>query len=169
MVKPKKLIGKSDYILDEVVISSNLKTDEERRSKEMSNRTSYGSAFRRFDVENQISTRSTALDIFYSVPGIEVYRDSIYIRNAPNTIPLILYDEIITNTITEQQWERADNTLDFLNIFIALSYDFQHNNPLIYHIADGKKIKKYGFKQIINDKIINPIPIFDFMVFSVRN
>lgn len=88
------LIRESDYVLDEVTISGKLKRDYEKRKNEMDERTSYGASLRRFDVENQVATRATAIELFYSVPGINVIRDSIYIRSTPNVSPLILFDEM---------------------------------------------------------------------------
>jgi hypothetical protein len=59
-------------------------------------------------------------------------------------------------------------------IKIQISFDFNFlfdNNKIKEPIKKIgiPKTKKYGFRQIRNDKIINPIPIFDFIVFSVSN
>jgi hypothetical protein len=63
-------------------------------------------------------------------------------------INLIFTDDGIhsNNTI----WHIQSKALDNLSIFLALSYDLKHNNPLHYRLADGKNIKTYQFSALKN-------------------
>jgi hypothetical protein len=82
----------SENVLNEIIVKSKLKSKDDLRNDEMNSRTSYGNAFNRFDA-NEEQSSTTALNLFYGVPGVRVYNDSIYIARNRNVSPLILYDE----------------------------------------------------------------------------
>lgn len=111
------LFRQSDYVLDEVTIKGELKDDFEKRKDAMSKRTSYGDAFNRYDIENQPATRATALDLFYTVPRINVIRDSLYVKNVPNNIPLILYDEMPIDVLDLQNIDAGE--VSFIDVLIG--------------------------------------------------
>lgn len=82
-------------VLNEVVIKTNLNTKNEERRKEMNARTSYGSAFRRTDIENSIQTGNVnLLDVLQTINGVQVIGDEVFVRLlGNNSRPLILVDE----------------------------------------------------------------------------
>lgn len=81
------------YVLNEVVVKTKIKSKETIRKEEMNSRTSYGNSFRRFDAQNQ-GNGNTAFDLLNGVSGLNLINDSVYVRSlGTNSIPLILLDE----------------------------------------------------------------------------
>jgi len=82
-----------ENVLDEIVLTTKLDDEEDLRESEMSDRTSYGSAFNRFDVSDERFNNGDALQLFYTIPGVTLINDSIIVNRFRNISPLILLDE----------------------------------------------------------------------------
>ena len=82
-----------ENVLNEVVIKTKLKKEKELREDEMNAATSYGSAFNRYDVSNNVGS-NTLLDLLFNTPRVNVVNDSVFISRNKSISPLILYDEI---------------------------------------------------------------------------
>lgn len=87
----------NDNVLDEVIINSTLDNARELREREMNDRTSYGGAFNRFDVSNKNPHIGTALELFYTVPNVNVVNNSLFVNRFEGVAPLILLNEIPIN------------------------------------------------------------------------
>ncbi|WP_339660166.1 hypothetical protein [uncultured Polaribacter sp.] len=105
------------YVLNEVVVKTKIKSKEEIRKEEMDSRTSYGGSFRRFDAQNE-GNGSTALDVLYGVSGINIINDTVYVRSlGTNAVPLILFDEIPIDVIELRSIPATD--ISFIDLLIG--------------------------------------------------
>ncbi len=78
--------------LEEVTILAKKKEELSTRKQEMNDRTDYGFATNRLDLENDFNLgRETVFDLLSTVPGVNAVNDSISIRGS-NGSPIILLD-----------------------------------------------------------------------------
>lgn len=57
----------------------------------------------------------------------------------------LTFTDIVKDNLTDNSWQN-NGCVDFLNMSLAIGYDFKRNNPLEYCLADGKEVKQYSFK-----------------------
>lgn len=78
--------------LEEVTIIANKKDELSKRRQEMNDRTDYGYANNRIDLETDYSYGGeTIFDLLSTVPGVNAYNDSISIRGSTGS-PIVLLD-----------------------------------------------------------------------------
>lgn len=85
---------KSENVLNEVVIKAKLKTAENKRNKEMSDRTSYGNTFNRTDLSEKSNSFGNIFNLLATVGSLTVVGDQIRVNRQSNLEPLILYNEL---------------------------------------------------------------------------
>ena len=79
--------------LDEITIIAKRKSEKEKRTQDMNDRTDYGFATQRLDLEtNPRNIGETAFDLLNELPNVRAFNDSISIRNSGT--PRVLLDNM---------------------------------------------------------------------------
>ncbi|MDG1730662.1 MAG: hypothetical protein P8K68_02360 [Algibacter sp.] len=85
---------KATTLLDEIIITAQKKSEEDKREEELDSRTLHGSPNRRLDLSKYENQRFfNIIDLINQLPGVTAFNDSISIRNQGT--PQILLDGIV--------------------------------------------------------------------------
>lgn len=138
---------KSATLLDEVVITANRITAQEKRNKLLNERTNYGSPSKRIDL-NEYPNRSsfTIAELLNTLPGIMVFNDTISTRNGG--APAIYFDGI--------QVQMSDisylsgNDIEFIDILKGADAAFfrdSGNGVIAIHSRTGAYLRNINVKR----------------------
>lgn len=84
--------GQKNQKLKEITIIARKKSEENKRTSEMNDRTDYGFPSNRLDVESDVTlSGQTVFDLLNRFPGVSAFNDSISIRGGGN--PKVLFDD----------------------------------------------------------------------------
>lgn len=104
---------KSSTVLDEIVITAQKKSDEEKRDEELRERTLYDNPNHRLDLSLNESDRSfNLMDLINQLPSVSAFNDNISIRNQGT--PQILLDGIVVQI--EDILFMTGNDVDFIDV-----------------------------------------------------
>ncbi len=117
--------SKARTLLDEIVITAKKKTADDERKKELNERTIYGSASHRIDMNDYENQRHlSVLDLLNMLPGVSANNSSISIRNQGT--PKILLDGIPVEF--EEISFMSGNDIDFVDVLKGIDASFFSNS-----------------------------------------
>jgi hypothetical protein len=138
---------KSATLLDEVVITANRITEQEKRNKLLNEKTNYGSPSRRLDLNDYPNRGSlTISDLLNMLPGFIVFNDSISTRNGG--APGIYFDGIQVQ-LSDISY-LSGNDIEFIDILKGADASFfreSGNGIIAIHSRTGSYAKNINVKR----------------------
>ncbi|MDO5968432.1 TonB-dependent receptor plug domain-containing protein [Flavivirga aquimarina] len=145
--KINETYAKSTRVLDEIIINAKKETKEELRDQSMSDRTDYGYATHRMDMQAfKNLSHLSVFELLRMLPGVNVSNDSISIRN--QGIPLIYMDGIQVNL--DDISNLTGNDIDFIDILSgadAAIFSNSGNGVIAIYLKNGASISAKNIKR----------------------
>lgn len=140
---------KTTTLLEEVLINAKKETEEELRDQSMSDRTNYGEASHRLDIQEEFKSQAhlSIFELMRMLPGVNIINgDSISIRNQGT--PLIFLDN--APVFMDDILNLTGNEVDFIDLLTGANASFYSgggNGVIAIYLKTGINISAKNIKR----------------------